>query len=475
MTPVLRAASNILVHVPDLVRYGSKCSREIASQGEAFSAPLAEHLRSFQAAAAYPPNQAFIGNLLPDALGDIPSPWYEHPLSGASARGAFGEILPQGSFYALLRSADPFGLLMWNPDWTPPPDSGSEVSAAFEGESATPSKRPQKKEDILRRIEAGEALRLDHEGALVGAIRRDHEEDESLYARVLLENLVAKASGAYALRHLLHQKGIEPGEIEYIISCSEEAVGDRYNRGGGNLAKAIGEMAGCQNAAGVDVKAFCAGPVYALIHGAALIQAGVVRNVVVVGGGSLAKLGMKAHAHIAKDLPILEDVLGGVAILLGADANDGPRVNLAIAGRHEVGRTSSPQDMMQALVCEPLERAGRTLSNIDKYAVELHNPEVTLPAGAGDVPMTNYRTLAAMAVMRGEIAREEMPGFIQSRGMPGFAPTQGHIPAGVPFLGHALEGMRTGNLSSTMVVAKGSLFLGRMTHQADGASVVVEV
>jgi len=99
---------------------------------------------------------------------------------------------------------------------------------------------------------------------------------------------------------------------------------------------------------------------------------------------------------------------------------------------------------------------------------------VTLPAGAGDVPLTNYRTLAALAVIRGEIGREEIPAFIRDHGMPGFAPTQGHIPAGVPYLGHALAAMRAGTMKSAMVVAKGSLFLGRMTQQADGASIVVE-
>ena len=97
-----------------------------------------------------------------------------------------------------------------------------------------------------------------------------------------------------------------------------------------------------------------------------------------------------------------------------------------------------------------------------------------LPAGAGDVAAANYRMLAALAVMGGEIAREEIPGFVETHGMPGFAPTQGHIPAGVPFLGHALARMRAGRLGSTMVVAKGSLFLGRMSRQADGASVLIE-
>ena len=50
-----------------------------------------------------------------------------------------------------------------------------------------------------------------------------------------------------------------------MIGSGEEAVGDRYQRGGGNLAKAIAEQAGCVDASGSDVKAFCCGPVHALV------------------------------------------------------------------------------------------------------------------------------------------------------------------------------------------------------------------
>ncbi len=123
---------------------------------------------------------------------------------------------------------------------------------------------------------------------------------------------------------------------------------------------------------------------------------------------------------------------------------------------------------------EPLVRAGLRMTDVDKYAVEMHNPEITEPGGSGDVPRTNYRTLAAMAVLRREIERGDMDRFVAERGMPGFAPTQGHIPAGVPYLGHALEAMRGGRLDRAMIVAKGSLFLGRMTQLVDGVSLVVE-
>ena len=114
------------------------------------------------------------------------------------------------------------------------------------------------------------------------------------------------------------------------------------------------------------------------------------------------------------------------------------------------------------------------MTDVDRYAVEMHNPEITEPGDSGDVPKTNYRTLAAMAVLRGEIERDQMDEFSATHGMPGFSPTQGHIPAGVPYLGHAHAAMRRGELENAMIVAKGSLFLGRMTQLVDGVSFLIE-
>jgi betaine reductase len=112
--------------------------------------------------------------------------------------------------------------------------------------------------------------------------------------------------------------------------------------------------------------------------------------------------------------------------------------------------------------------------DVDKIATELHNPEVTLPQGSGNVPLNNYKMIAALAVMRKEIGRGDMEQFIARHGMPGFCPTQGHIPAAVPYLGHAAEGMAAGKLSNALFVAKGSLFLGRMSKMSDGLSFFLE-
>ena len=87
---------------------------------------------------------------------------------------------------------------------------------------------------------------------------------------------------------------------------------------------------------------------------------------------------------------------------------------------------------------KPLQSLGLKCRDIDRYAVELQNPEIMEYAGSGDVAAKNYRKLAALAVRSGELEKGEMKAWIKAIGMPGFAPTQGHIPSAVPYLGHAL-------------------------------------
>ena len=94
------------------------------------------------------------------------------------------------------------------------------------------------------------------DGRVIGSIASGHGEDASLTADILLENLACKATAVAALSTLLRDEQVEPGSINYVINCGEEAVGDRYQRGGGNLAKAVAEACGCNNATGADVKAF---------------------------------------------------------------------------------------------------------------------------------------------------------------------------------------------------------------------------
>jgi betaine reductase len=289
----------------------------------------------------------------------------------------------------------------------------------------------------------------------------------------MVENLSARASGAMALRHLIAKTG-KAQEIDYLLGYGEEAIGDRYNRGGGNLAKAIGEMCGCIRASGSDVKAFCCAPIHGLMLTAGLITSKVFSNVVMVAGGSFAKLGMKFQGHLRHDMPILEDILAAIAIWVSPDDGKSPVIRLDSIGKHEIGSGSAQQAIMEKLVIEPLDRLGLKLTEIDKYATEMHNPEVTEPQGSGNVPRTNYRTIGSFAVLRNEIPKGDLDRFVEVYGMPGFSPTQGHIASAVPYLGHAVRNILSGKMQNTMFLAKGSLFLGRLTQLSDGISFLLE-
>src|SRR5207237_10046464 len=107
---------------------------------------------------------------------------------------------------------------------------------------------------------------------------------------------------------------------------------------------------------GSDVRSSCCAPVHALVLAGAVVQSGVYRNVIVVGGGSLAKLGMKLMGHLAKDMPLLEDCLASVAILVGPADGTGVRMRLDAVGKHNVGSGGSAGAIYQALRAAPLDR-----------------------------------------------------------------------------------------------------------------------
>ena len=173
-------------------------------------------------------------------------------------------------------------------------------------------------------------------------------------------------------------------------------------------------------------------------------------------------------------MPALEDMLGGFAIIVGQNDGVNPIINLSALGRHTVGTGSAPQAVISSLVTDPLDKIGLKVTDIDKFSPEMQNPDITKPAGAGDVPLANYKMIAALAVKRGDIARADMMPFIAKHGLTGWAPTQGHIPSGVPYLGFAREDMLAGKIKQVMIIGKGSLFLGRMTNLFDGVSFLVQ-
>jgi hypothetical protein len=475
--PVLKGVSYFLAHVPSMVRYGSKPSREIPKDPSLLPRFLG-HLRSFNEAVAYAPNQVFIGNMDPDELNNIAFPWHQNLIDGSFRLGPFGEIMPEDEFYGVMKMCDEFQLMLITEKTT------QEIAEKFRNHPLFNAEDIQKLSKGVPIAQVNE--RTSQPGAvplyvdkdrLVGCLQRatggGAEEDPNLTPEILMENLAARASGVMALRHLVSRISSSE-DIDYLLGCGEEAIGDRYNRGGGNIAKAIGQLAGCNTATGSDVKAFCCAPVHAIVLAASLVVSGTFKNVAVVAGGSLAKLGMKFEGHLRHDQPILEDLLAGIAVLVSRNDGRSPVIRLDSIGKHEINSGSAQQAIMEKLVVEPLDRLGLKLGQVDKYATEMHNPEITEPQGSGNVPRTNYRTIAAFAVLRDEIRREDLDQFVRTHGMPGFSPTQGHIASAVPVLGHAVRRMMAGQIKNTMFLAKGSLFLGRVTQLSDGMSFLLE-
>jgi hypothetical protein len=463
-TAVVSAAENVLAHVPSLCRYGSKPRRELANSPQ-HEATFLSSLRSIEEAASYPPHHAYLGLIHPRDLP--PRPWFEARETGGSVRS----ILSETEFLGLISFLDEFELVHLEHDALEDARSLLGKRAEMKALGSTSLKRAKESTQDTNRSALPLLIRGDK---TIGSIRGAHESDESLSAHVLLENLAAKSSGLFAVARLIKSHGIDPDSIDFVITCGEEAIGDRYQRGGGNLAKAIAGAAGLNGASGFDIKNFCAASVPALTVAASLVETGVARRIVVAAGGSLPKLAMKFQGQLRLGMPILEDVLGGQAVLVERDDGTSPVIRLDSVGRHRVSAGGSNPAIMQALVVEPLERLGLKMTDVDDYATELHNPEITEPQGSGNVPDRNYRTIAALAARRGEILKEEIDEFVQTRGMPGFAPTQGHIASAFCYLPHAVNRLTEGEATRVQFLAKGSLFLGRMCHLSDGMSFLLE-
>ena len=272
--PVISAASAVLAHVPGLCRHGSKPSRELARSPEVKAAFLGA-LRTFEQAVAYAPHQAFLGALHPRSLPQ--RPWVGAAPNGEGRFAGVGELMPEDEFLGLLAAVDDFGLVRLD---------AAQVGAIAERLARHPLGERFDLDRLAAAAGDAEAVAAEpgalelHLGAdrLAGAVRRAHESDAALSADVFLENLAGKASATLALLRLLADNGIDPDSIDYVLGAGEEAIGDRYQRGGGNLAKSVAAAAGCGNASGADVKNFCAAPIPALVIASSLVAAGVFQR-----------------------------------------------------------------------------------------------------------------------------------------------------------------------------------------------------
>ncbi|MEA3501825.1 MAG: glycine reductase, partial [Actinomycetota bacterium] len=164
--PAILHTSYVLAHAPDFVRYGSKPTREIASDPSLLE-ELSASLRSWEEVVAYPPNQVFIGNLTPTELAEIPRPWYEHLVEDASPVGPFGRIVNQAALYGLMKLSDDFELITISEDL---------AAAAVRSLDGVFDQRLDRVVgvpllEIEELVRDSEGLPLYHEGALAGFLR----------------------------------------------------------------------------------------------------------------------------------------------------------------------------------------------------------------------------------------------------------------------------------------------------------------
>lgn len=476
MNSVIKGAGYALVHTPDMVLHNgtTQTTEKIVNPDSEYLKELPSHIRTYEQAVAYYPNQTYIGNMTPAELAAIEQPWYNKECPLTSRYGKFGQIMPQEEFLLLMQACDVFDLVELDSGFVAAHKAQLAANEIIDDSIVARVKDGVPAEKVATLVNDEHAEGLYHQGKLVGAVKRAHDIDINLSAHVMHENIVSKASNVLGLLCAIKNSGINKEDVDYVIDCSEEACGDMNQRGGGNFAKSVAEIVGLVNATGSDCRGFCAAPSHTMIEAAALVSSGAYKTVVVTAGGCTAKLGMNGKDHVKKGLPVLEDVLGAFAVVITENDGVNPEINLEMLGRHTVGTGSAPQAVISSLVTYPLDKHGLKITDIDKYSPEMQNPDVTKPAGAGDVPLANYKMIAALAVKRGELEKADLATFPAKHGLTGWAPTQGHIPSGVPYIGFAREEILSGEIKNAMIIGKGSLFLGRMTNLFDGVSFVIQ-
>lgn len=94
--PIVKGASYILVHAPDMVlNNGTTQTTEKSLHPDSeYLKNLPSHLRTYEEVVNYLPNQVYIGNHHPDELRKYEQPWHDKKVDGATREGRFGEIMP---------------------------------------------------------------------------------------------------------------------------------------------------------------------------------------------------------------------------------------------------------------------------------------------------------------------------------------------------------------------------------------------
>ena len=317
----MKGAGYILVHTPDMItHYGTtQTSERIVNPESEYLKNIEANLRPYERVRAYYPNQTYIGNVTPMELKEVEGPWQDLECPVDERYGKYGEIMPQDEFYLLIQAVDEFELVFLEKGFvekTKPKLAEDPIITPYILDRIKDGVESERIDDM---VVSGDAEGLYMGDKLVGAVKKAHAFDPNLSAHVMVENLVSKASASLAMMYAVKNAGIDRDEVEYTIECSEEACGDMNQRGGGNFAKGVAEIAELSRSTGSDVRGFCAAPAHAVLVAAGLVKSGIFKTVA-VGQAVRLPLGMNGKDHVKRS-PIPEDVLRGFAVIISE--NDG--------------------------------------------------------------------------------------------------------------------------------------------------------
>lgn len=223
----IKGTAYCLNFAPELaLHYGGTPAQERRAKPDSeYLKALPGRAQSYEEAAGYAPNKTYIGAMSVEELAAAPSPWLEN-LGAPERYGKYGEIMPEDEFLGFMDICDVFDLIWLDKDFAArikeklaqdPVVGESQLARLEAGHEAA---------EIAEAVEKHMALPLYLDGRVVGCCRRAHDTDENLSAHVMLENLACKTSGVLALLHLIKNSGLAPSEIDFVVECSEEAVGD---------------------------------------------------------------------------------------------------------------------------------------------------------------------------------------------------------------------------------------------------------
>ena len=113
MKSVIRGAGYVLAHTPDMVLHNgtTQTTERIVNPDSEYLKELPSHIRSFEQAVAYWPNQVYIGNKTPDELAAVAQPWCDKECDCHERYGKFGQMMPQNEFLLLMQACDVFDLV----------------------------------------------------------------------------------------------------------------------------------------------------------------------------------------------------------------------------------------------------------------------------------------------------------------------------------------------------------------------------